>query len=147
VSHVFPVRIYHEDTDHTGVVYHASYLRLIERARSEWARGLGLDQGRLLAEGTALAVRRMEADWLAPARYDDLLEVETGVEGATGARLVLLQEVRRGGLPLFRARVTLAAVGAGGRPRRLPGLMAGAGGEARAAAGPDPRFGAALERP
>jgi acyl-CoA thioester hydrolase len=126
VTHLFPVRIYHEDTDHTGVVYHASYLRLIERARSEWARALGLDQGRLLAEGTALAVRRVEADWLSPARYDDLLEVATGVEGATGARLVLLQEVRREGLALFRARVTVVAVGPGGRPRRLPGPMAGA---------------------
>lgn len=123
MTHRFPVRVYHEDTDHTGVVYHASYLRLIERARSEWARARGVDQRALLRGGTAFAVRRMEADWLRPARYDDILEVATSIEGATGARLVLLQEVLRGGQVLFRARVTLAVVGPDGRPRRLPPAM------------------------
>ena len=127
MPHLHPIRVYHEDTDHTGVVYHASYLRFIERARSEWVRGMGLDQGRLLAEtGTAFAVRRMEADWLSPARHDDLLDVTTEVEHLRGARLVLLQRILREGRLLFEARVTLVAVGSDGRPRRLPpGLPSG----------------------
>ena len=125
MTHLFPVRVYHEDTDHTGVVYHASYVRFIERARTEWARSLGLDQGRLqAAHGTVFAVRRIEAEFLRPARFDDLLEVGTAVEGGTGARLLLRQEVRRDGLILFDACVTLVAVGPEGRPRRLPALLA-----------------------
>lgn len=125
--HRHEVRVYYEDTDLVGVVYYANYLRFIERARTEWARELGLDQGRLRAEtGTVLAVRRVEADFLAPARFDDLLTVETAPEAATGARLVLRQRVLREGAALFEARVTLAAMGPDGRPRRLPpGLAAG----------------------
>jgi acyl-CoA thioester hydrolase len=119
--HRHTVRVYYEDTDLAGVVYYANYLRFIERARTEWARELGLDQGRLRAEeGTVLVVRRIEADYLAPARFDDLIEVATSVVAAGGARLVLRQEVRRGAETLFAARVTLAALGPGGRPRRLP---------------------------
>ena len=121
MTHLFPVRVYHEDTDHTGVVYHANYLRFVERARTEWARA----QGRLqAAEGTVFAVRRVEAEFLRPARFDDLLEVATGVAGATGARLLLRQEVRRDGVLLFEALVTLVAMGPDGRPRRLPRALA-----------------------
>ena len=126
MTHLFPVRVYHEDTDHTGVVYHAGYLRFIERARTEWARARGLDQGRLqAAEGTVFAVRRVEAEFLRPARFGDLLEVGTAIEGATGARLLLRQEVRREGALLFEALVTLVAMGPDGRPRRLPRALAG----------------------
>jgi acyl-CoA thioester hydrolase len=122
--HHHPVRVYYEDTDLAGVVYYANYLRFIERARTEWARALGLDQVRLReAEGVVLAVRRIEADYLAPARFDDLLDVATEAVEAGGARLVLGQQVRRGGALLFDARVTLVAMDLAGRPRRLPAAM------------------------
>jgi acyl-CoA thioester hydrolase len=120
VSHLFRVRVYYEDVDLAGIVYYANHLRFIERARSEMIRGLGIDQSRLRAEGTVFAVTRVEADYLAPARYDDMLEVATSVERATPARLVLRQQIARDGAVLFRARVTVAAMGTGGRPRRLP---------------------------
>ena len=120
MAHALTLRVYYEDTDLAGHVYYANYLRFIERGRTEWARSLGLDQGAMRAAGTVFAVRRVEADFLSPARFDDLLEVTTEVEAATGARVTLSQEVRRDGVALFRARVTLVAMGADGRPRRMP---------------------------
>jgi len=115
------VRVYYEDTDLAGIVYYANYLKFIERARTEWVRGLGVDQVRLRAEtGVVFAVRRIEAEYLVPARFDDLLVVETRVEAVTGARIVLGQDVRRDGERLFAGRVTLAALGPDGRPARLP---------------------------
>jgi acyl-CoA thioester hydrolase len=121
VSHVWEIRVYYEDTDLAGIVYYANYLRFIERARTEWVRGLGVDQSRLKAEsGIVFAVRRVEADYLVPARFDDVLRVETGVREAAGARIVLSQEIWRGEERLFAAVVTLVAMGAGGRPARLP---------------------------
>jgi acyl-CoA thioester hydrolase len=127
--HLFRCRVYYEDTDLAGVVYYANYLRFIERARTEWAREAGIDQGRLRAEeGIVFAVRRVEADYLAPARFDDLIEVRTALEEATGARLVLTQEVWRESQRLFAARVTLVAMDLGGQARRIPaGLRPGAG--------------------
>jgi acyl-CoA thioester hydrolase len=122
--HRWPVRVYYEDTDLAGIVYYANYLRFIERARSEWVRDLGIDQRQLRAEaGIVFAVRRVEADYLRPALFDDLLEVETTVAAATGARLVLDQAVTRAGAVLFRARVTLVAVTAAGAPARLPAAL------------------------
>lgn len=121
--HRFAVRVFYEDTDMGGVVYHANFLRFAERARSDWARGLGIDQGAMREAGVVFAVRRVEADYLLPARFDDELVVLTVPESATGARAVLRQEVRRGGQLLFAARVTVAAMGADGRPRRLPEAM------------------------
>ncbi|MBL3553634.1 tol-pal system-associated acyl-CoA thioesterase [Rhodovulum sulfidophilum] len=121
MTHRLTVRVYYEDTDLAGIVYYANYLKFIERARSEWVRGLGLDQVRLKAEsGIVFAVRRVEADYLSPAKFDDLLTVETDLQRFTPARLVLDQAVLRGETRLFGARVTLAALGAGGRPVRLP---------------------------
>ncbi|BAQ70258.1 4-hydroxybenzoyl-CoA thioesterase [Rhodovulum sulfidophilum] len=121
MTHRLTVRVYYEDTDLAGIVYYANYLKFIERARSEWVRGLGLDQVRLKAEsGIVFAVRRVEADYLSPAKFDDLLTVETDLQRFTPARLVLDQAVLRGDTRLFEARVTLAALGAGGRPVRLP---------------------------
>ncbi len=80
------VRVYYEDTDLAGIVYYANYLRFIERARTEWVRALGVDQGQLKAEtGVVFAVRRIEADYLAPARFDDVLTIETDVRDV-GAR-------------------------------------------------------------
>ena len=122
----FPLTVHYEDTDMGGVVYHANYLKFIERARSAWVRGLGIDQNALRAQGTVFVVHRIEADFLAPARLDDALQVHTRPVAGTGARLVLDQSVTRGDTLLFRATVTLAAMGPGGRPARLPQALRGA---------------------
>lgn len=119
--HKFPVRVYYEDTDLAGIVYYANYLKFIERARTEWVRGLGIDQTQLKEEdGIVFAVRRVEADYLAPALFDDELEVHTSTIQVTGARLVLQQDVTREGEVLFTAQVTLVALGETGQPARLP---------------------------
>jgi acyl-CoA thioester hydrolase len=126
MSHRFEVRVYYEDTDLAGIVYYANYLRFIERARTEWVRGLGVDQVRLKAEaGIVFAVRRVEADYLAPARFDDVLTVETVVRAVTGARIVLGQDVWRDAIRLFVSEVTLVAMDAAGRPARIPAEFRG----------------------
>ena len=105
-QHEFPVRVYYEDTDLAGIVYYANYLRFIERARTEWVRDLGVDQGALKRDqGVVFAVRRVEADYLKPARFDDLLTVTTRLLELGGARIELEQEVLRAGERLFAARV------------------------------------------
>jgi acyl-CoA thioester hydrolase len=120
-THRWGVRVYYEDTDLAGIVYYANYLRFIERARTEWVRRLGIDQVRLKAEaGIVFAVRRVEADYLQPARFDDVLRVETVVRERSGARLVLAQDIWRGEARLFASVVTLVALGADGRPARIP---------------------------
>ncbi len=119
--HRFTLRVYYEDTDLAGIVYYANYLKFIERARTEWVRGLGIDQGRLkAAAGVVFAVRRVAADYLSPARFDDVLAVETVARSCSGARVVLEQRVLRGDEVLFAAEVTLVALTAEGRPTRLP---------------------------
>lgn len=119
--HEFHCRVYYEDTDLAGIVYYANYLKFIERARSEWVRALGVNQTRMRAEsGLIFAVRRLEADYLAPAKFDDELVVTSRPVEVRGAQIVLAQEVLRGGELLFRARVTLVALRADGRPGRLP---------------------------
>lgn len=123
MTHRFAVRVYYEDTDMGGIVYYANFLKFIERARSDMVAGLGLDQNEMLDGGVAFAVRRIEADYLRPARFADELEVSTQIVSATGARLVLDQRVLRGGETLFAAQVTIATVSAGGRPVRLPDVL------------------------
>ena len=121
MTHSFSVRVYYEDTDLAGIVYYANYLKFIERARTEWVRELGIDQGALKAEtGIVFAVRRVAADYLAPARFDDVLTVQTRLLNATGARLVLDQKVARGEDALFQSEVTLVALSDTGAPQRLP---------------------------
>lgn len=121
MTHSFSLRVYYEDTDLAGIVYYANYLKFIERARSEWVRSLGVDQGRLRREeGIVFAVRRVEADYLKPARFDDELTVMTRPAGATGARIQLEQEVTRGGERLFVALVTLVCLTDTGAPARIP---------------------------
>ena len=120
MTHEFPVRVYYEDTDLAGIVYYANYLKFIERGRSEWVRGLGVDQVAMKASGVVFAVRRVEADYFMPARYDDALVVETRVEKLTGARLVVRQGVMRGVDLLFEALVTIVAIDQNGKPARLP---------------------------
>lgn len=119
------VRVYYEDTDLAGIVYYANYLKFIERGRSEWVRARGIDQGRLREEaGLVFAVRRVEADYLKPARFDDLLAVETRLVDQRGARLVMAQRVLRGDEVLFTATVTLACIDRAGRPARIPAQIA-----------------------
>lgn len=121
LAHRFACRVYYEDTDLAGIVYYANYLRFIERARTEWVRGMGIDQKRLKEdEGIVFAVRRIEADYLSPAKFDDELVIETTPELVTGARIVLKQDVRRGEELLFSAHVTLVALSDTGHPARLP---------------------------
>ncbi|MFN4154773.1 MAG: tol-pal system-associated acyl-CoA thioesterase [Paracoccaceae bacterium] len=121
MAHRFELRVYYEDTDLAGIVYYANYLKFIERGRSEWVRSLGVDQARLRAEeGIVFAVRRVEADYLRPAVFDDLLGVTTGLVELGGARIVLDQAVWRGEERLFSARVVLVCVGPGMGPVRIP---------------------------
>lgn len=121
MSHRLSLRVYYEDTDLAGIVYYANYLKFIERGRTEFVRAVGVDQTRLKAEeGIVFAVRRVEADYLAPAKFDDVLDVVTTVERASGVRLVMRQVVERGGEVLFEALVTLVAVRETGAPARLP---------------------------
>ena len=121
----WPVRVYWEDTDAGGVVYYANYLKFLERARSEWLRGLGFEQDRLRdREGVVFVVRRVEIDYLAPARFNDALEVSVE-PGATGrASLTVTQTIRRGPTRLARANVKLACVEAVSfKPARIPATI------------------------
>lgn len=115
------LRVYYEDVDLAGIVYYANYLRFIERGRTEALLALGVDQARLKADaGIVFAVRRVEIDYLAPALFQDELVVTTALAAIAGARVELAQEVRRGGAALARARVVIVALGADGRPGRIP---------------------------
>jgi len=123
MTHRFPIRVYYEDTDLAGIVYYANYLKFIERARSEWVRELGIDQVQMKADGLVFAVRRIEADYLAPAKYDDELVVHTTMEPGSGARLVVKQEVKCGEAVLFSAIVTIICMTQGGTVARLPAAI------------------------
>lgn len=122
MTHRFPIRVYYEDTDLGQIVYYANYLKFIERGRSEWLRAIGVDQQHLLQQAhLAFVVRRVEADYLGPARFDDQLEVVTALDHAAGSRVVLSQAVERDGATLFTARVTVVCVDLRTmRPHRLP---------------------------
>ena len=120
MTHRFAIRVYYEDTDMGGIVYHANFLKFIERARGEWVAGLGLDQNAMRNEGIVFAVRRIEADYMLPARYGDELEVRTTTASVSGARLVMDQKVMRGEEVLFTAQVVVACITMDGRPVRLP---------------------------
>ncbi len=120
-EYVFPVRVYYEDTDAAGVVYYANYLRFAERARTELLRDMGVDHRTLLADdGIMFAVRRCEAEYVKPARLDDLLEVRTRFGGATGASFWMEQEIRRDDEMLADLKLRLVCLRPDGRPARLP---------------------------
>jgi acyl-CoA thioester hydrolase len=119
-QHTFPVRIYYEDTDFSGNVYHAAYLKFFERGRTEFLRDLGIHHSELASQGIAFAVRSMELDFLAAARIDDLLTVTTVVIASTGVRLVLDQTILRDGAVLTTAKVVVVAIKTAGGPARLP---------------------------
>ncbi len=115
------VRVYYEDTDFSGRVYHASYLRFLERGRTEWLRARGFGQRELASAGSVLfAVRRIEIDYLRPALMDDLLTIETTIAAIGGATVDFRQSVVRGEEMLANALVCVVAL-SNGRPARLPG--------------------------
>jgi acyl-CoA thioester hydrolase len=126
-THLLPVRVYFEDTDCAGVVYHANFLKFCERARSDFIRLLGLDHQSLAnperGEPAVFVVRRVEIDYLKPGRMDDLLEIVTSCAEIGSASLVLQQDVRRGDTLLVRAKVMVVLVSRAGKPQRLGALV------------------------
>ena len=121
VEHRFPVRVYFEDTDLSGIVYHANYLRFMERARSDMLRLAGVDQRAAFEAGEgAYAVADLRIRYVAPARLDDDLLVTTRLVQVRAASVVIHQRVSRGGETLTEAQVTAALVAPNGRPRRQP---------------------------
>lgn len=126
-THILPVRVYFEDTDAGGLIYHASYLKFCERGRTDFVRLLDIHQSGLadpkLGEPAIFVVRRIEIDYLRPGRLDDVLEVATRCAEIGGAKLVLEQTVRRGETVLAEARVVVVLVSASGKPQRLGMLV------------------------
>lgn len=119
--HSTHIRVYYEDTDLAGIVYYANYLKFIERGRSEWVRTCGVDQGALkAAQGIVFAVRKVDADYLKPAKFDDELQVTTKLLALGGASIKLRQEVWRGADRLFTALVVLVCLHDTGQPARIP---------------------------
>jgi acyl-CoA thioester hydrolase len=123
--HILAVRVYYEDTDFSGMVYHASYLRFMERGRTDYLRLLGADQRALFeqtekeAPGFSFVVRAMQIDFFKPARFSDLLEIVTRPEEVKGASVLLHQQVRREDELLVEAKVRVAFV-SGGRAKPIP---------------------------
>jgi acyl-CoA thioester hydrolase len=120
--HTLPIRVYYEDTDFTGVVYYANYLKFLERGRTDALRAAGVAHAELLEADPPLgfAVRKITAEYLIPARIDDALTVVTRVTHAKGARINFAQQVLRGEDVLLTAQVEAACIDLDGRPRRLP---------------------------
>ncbi|KQQ85951.1 tol-pal system-associated acyl-CoA thioesterase [Aureimonas sp. Leaf324] len=127
-GHRLDVRVYFEDTDFSGVVYHARYLHFLERGRTDYLRLHGIGHRELMdgafGEPMAFAVRRMEIEFLRPARIDDILSVETRTALLGGARVVLDQRILRGDEVLIEAKVKVAVISPDGRPRRMPAAVA-----------------------
>jgi acyl-CoA thioester hydrolase len=121
-AHILPVRVYYEDTDVSGIVYHANYLRYMERGRSEFLRLAGIHHMVMMANAEPIAwtIRRMEIDYAKAARLDDNLEVHTRYRTMSGARLTGEQWVKRDGVDLVTAKVEAAIITMTGKPRRIP---------------------------
>jgi len=121
-THILPVRVYYEDTDFSGIVYHANYLRFAERGRSDFIRLAGVNHRNLAARtpSLAFAVSHMNMGFHAPAHIDDLLSVETIFTALRGARMRAVQRILRDGALLWQADVDIACIDMNGRPRRLP---------------------------
>jgi len=129
-THILPVRVYFEDTDCAGVVYHANFLKFCERARSDFVRLLGIDHQGLASgeqgEPAVFVVRHVEIDYLKPGRMDDVLEIVTTCAEIGSASLVLQQDIRRDKTLLVRAKVTVVLVSRSGKPQRLGAMVRGA---------------------
>jgi acyl-CoA thioester hydrolase len=121
-EHVLPVRVYYEDTDFTGIVYHANYLRFFERGRTEFLREIGVEHAELLAlpAPVAFAVTRLQVAYRRAARVDDALEVRTLYRRVTSARTGAHQRVLRDGELIAEAEVEIVCIGLDGRPARPP---------------------------
>ena len=118
---IWPVRIYYEDTDLSGIVYHANYLRYMERARTEFFRALGIKASYLEdADPAAWALRKVQIEYLKPARFDDHIEVRTTTTSLTGVRLCADQSIWRGGEELTKGAVEACIISLSGRPKRIP---------------------------
>jgi len=125
-AHSFPIRVYYEDTDAGGIVYYANYLKFAERARTEMLREAGFHHTAMMnGDGIVLAVRRCAAEYLRPAKLDDLLAVATQVVSLGAATIDLDQIIRRGTEEVCHVTVTIACVGRDGRPVRLPAALRG----------------------
>ena len=124
-EHLLPVRVYYEDTDFTGLVYHANYVRYFERGRSDFLRAIGVGHSDLLAgeEPLAFVVSELNIRYLKPARIDDALVVRTIYEAVKGPRLIIRQTIERGGEALCRADVVAVCIYLDGRPRRPTGAL------------------------
>ena len=138
--HILPLRVYYEDTDAAGIVYYANWLRFLERGRTELLRLLGQEHSALREERDVnWVVRRCAIDYLKPARLDEAIEIVTSCGELRGASLDMLQQARRGEETLVRAELTVACMGAGGRPVRLPPLVRTALAQVSAGASPPSR--------
>lgn len=122
--HHLDIRVYFEDTDFSGIVYHANYLKYCERGRSDMLRLAGVHHAELTKDGLHFVVRHIECDFKASARIDDVLRVKTCLKRASGAKLLMAQAVMLEGRVLFEADVTIAMVNRSGRPQRIPPEMA-----------------------
>ena len=129
-THVLPVRVYFEDTDCAGVVYHANFLKFCERGRSDFIRLLGIEHQGLAnpdeGEPSVFVVRHIEIEYLKPGRMDDVLEIVTTCAEIGSASLVLQQDVRRDGTLIARAKVSVVLVSRAGKPQRLGAIIRGA---------------------
>lgn len=120
----FQFRVYYEDTDLAGIVYYANYLKFIERARSEWVRNLGLDQNVLRKDhGIVFAVRKVEADYLKSAKFDELLLIRTELQKKTRVRLNFSQEIYRDNDLIFRASLVIVPISVSGGLVKLPEII------------------------
>ncbi len=125
-GHRLTQRVYYEDTDFSGAVYHARYLHFMERGRTDYLRCLGIEQAAMARQegGLFFVVSRMEIDFKASARMDDILIISTSTQKAKGAKMILDQQIHQGERLLITAQVVVAVIDAGGRPRRLPQALA-----------------------
>jgi acyl-CoA thioester hydrolase len=121
--HDFQVRVYYEDTDFSGNVYHASFLKFFERARTEFLRAEGVHHSELARDGIAFAVRSMSIDFAGAAHIDDMLTITTEVVEVSGAKLTLDQTIARGPEQITMARVMVVAINAEGRATRMPKVV------------------------
>ncbi|MFL6711584.1 MAG: tol-pal system-associated acyl-CoA thioesterase [Sulfurifustis sp.] len=119
------IRIYYEDTDAVGIVYYANYLKFMERARTEWLRSLGFNQDELARDGVIFAVRSARIEFLKPARFNDVIEVNVRIADRGGASMTFIQTIRSGGVTLCEAETRVASLDATTlAPRPLPAALA-----------------------
>ncbi len=127
-EHRLMVRVYYEDTDFTGFVYHANYLKFFERGRSDFLRVRGVHHGQLRAheDQLAFAVAHLDVRYRSPARIDEVITVRTRIAGLRGAQIFMEQSCERDGVVLCEGRFDIVCIDGDGRPRRLPKLLADA---------------------